>query len=329
MIKIKICTQNPGGPCSFYRSLGVLNKLQKISSEQIITETITNFDWNNLADCDIVFFERPRDEALLNAIKFTKDFGIKVWSDIDDDFFNVPKYNPNYAHFMQNKTKNYIEQCLLLSDVVSVTTNDLKEKYSKYNKNIHVIENAVNNYNFPINSQPSENTIINWRGSVTHRNDILSCFSSLIKLSQDNPNYIFNFIGNDLWYLEDKIHNIKIEAPTTQVQYFNNIKKIQPQIQITPLEFNTFNVAKSNISWLEGIYSGAVCVGPDMPEWNKPGIETYKTPDEFYNAVQMLIKDKKKRIKNFYNSLDYINENLLLSKINEKRIKLIQELLNK
>ena len=329
MIKIKVCTQNPEGPCAYYRSIGVLSKLSKISDEHIIIETITNFDWHTLSDCDIVFFERPRDEALLNAMKFTKDFGIPIWSDVDDDFFNIPKYNPSYSHFIQPSVRNWVEQCLKLSDVVSVTTTDLKEKYSKYNKNIHIIENAVNNYNFPITSQPSENPIVNWRGSVTHRNDILSCFSSLVQLSQNNQNYRFNFIGNDLWYLEDKIYNLKIEQPLTQVPYFKYINQLQPQIQISPLEFNTFNVGKSNISWLEGIYSGAVCVGPDMNEWRKPGIETYKTQEEFYEKVQILISDKKKRIKNFYESLDYINENLLLSKVNEKRLSLINTLLKR
>jgi len=329
MLKIKVCTQNPEGACSYYRSFGPLPYLSKISKEPIVIETITNFDWNTLSGVDIVFFERPRDEALLNAIKFTKDFGVPIWVDLDDDFFNIPKYNPSYSHFIQPNVRKCIEQCLTLADVISVTTTDLKEKYSKFNNDIFVIENALNNYNFPILSQPSENPIVNWRGSVTHRNDILSCFSSLVQLSQNNQNYYFNFIGNDLWYIEDKIHNLRIEQPLTQVPYFKHIKQLHPQIQISPLEFNTFNIGKSNISWLEGIYSGAVCVGPDMPEWNKPGIETYKTQEEFYEKVQMLMSDKKKRIKNFYDSVDYINENLLLSKINEKRLLLITKLVQR
>jgi hypothetical protein len=327
MIKIKICTQNPDGACSYYRSIGVFSKLHKLNSE-IVVEIISNFEWSTLSDTDIVVFERPRDESMVKAIEFTQNFGIPVWIDIDDDFFNIPKYNPSYTHFEKKEVRRSIETCIAYADVVSVTTNALKEQYLKYNKNIFVVENAFNDYNFSLSTQPSENNIVNWRGSVTHRNDILSCIESISKLSINHLDYGFNFIGSDLWFIEDRVKNLSIKSPLTLVPYMQYIKFLQPQIQINPLEFNVFNESKSNINFIEGIYAGAVCVAPDMPEWNKPGIEIYRTPEEFYEKVDMLIKDKKKRIKNFYQSLDYINENLLLSRLNKKRLDVIEFLCN-
>jgi hypothetical protein len=331
MIKIKVCTQYPEGACSYYRSLGVISKLSYLKTENIIVEKITEFEWSNLINTDIVFFERPRSADMVKAMEFVKQFGIKIWSDIDDDFFSVPIYNPSHKFFSQPNTINAITRCLELTDVLTVTTPALQKKYKKYcaNKPIIIIENAFNDYNFQLSEQPSDNNIINWRGSNTHRNDLLSCIKQLTRLSEEKTDCTFNFIGNDLWYIAGEIKNFNQIEEKTNVSYFNYIKKLQPQIQIFPLEFNEFNLAKSNISWIEGTYSGAVNVCADMPEWNKPGIETYKTPEEFYEKVILLLTDKKKRIKNFYESLDYIKENLLLSIVNKKRLEVMANLLQR
>lgn len=329
MIKIKVCTQSPDGSCSYYRSLGVFQYLHKISEEPMVVETITNFEWHNLVGTDVVFFERPRDESMVKAIEFTKNFGIPVWIDIDDDFFTIPKYNPSYQFFNQKNTRASIELCLRNADIITVTTETLKKVYEGFNKNIFVVENAFNDYNYVLAESPSEKNIINWRGSITHRDDILSCLEPLVKLSEDNPEYSFSFIGSDLWYVERRIKNITIKQALPLVGYMNYTKALNPQIQISPLEFNEFNRSKSNINWLEGAYSGAVSVAPNMEEWRKPGIELYNNQQEFYDKIDMLIKDKKKRIKNFYQSLDYINENLLLGKVNQKRIDVVNFLLKK
>jgi len=74
------------------------------------------------------------------------------------------------------------------------------------------------------------------------------------------------------------------------------------------------------------VYSGAVTIAPDMPEWRRPGITTYKTPDEFETKINELMSDEKLRCNNFDLSLEYINENLLLSKVNRKRIEVIEQL---
>ena len=42
MLKIKVCTQNPEGPCAYYRSLGVLSKLSKISNEHYVQNNNCN-----------------------------------------------------------------------------------------------------------------------------------------------------------------------------------------------------------------------------------------------------------------------------------------------
>jgi hypothetical protein len=326
MIKIKICTQYPKGACSYYRTMGTFSKLSKISQEPILIEQLLDFDWHSLSDADIVVFERPINENFLKAMEFTKNFGIKVWADIDDDFFSVPKYNPAHKVFSKKETTEHIEKCLSLTDVLTVTTPALKEKYKKFCNRIEIVENAFNDYNFTLLEHPSKNNIINWRGSKTHRNDILSCLIPMMKVSEENKETLFHFIGNDLWYIENAIKNIGRCEEKLTVEYFNFIKQLNPKIQICPLEFNEFNISKSNISWIEGIYSGAVCVGPDMPEWRLPGIETYKTPDEFYEKVTMLLNDNEKRIKNFYESLNYIKENLLLSIVNKKRLEIINSL---
>jgi hypothetical protein len=109
------------------------------------------------------------------------------------------------------------------------------------------------------------------------------------------------------------------------LEFYAALFDINPSIVYVPLLFNDFNTSKSCLGLLDAVGSGAACLGPDLPEWHVPGVALYKTPDEFKEKFEMLIKDKEKRVKNFYLSRDYIQDNLLLSKANFTRIQLINE----
>src|SRR5690348_4348511 len=131
------------GACSFYRSMGVLPKLAKLDPS-IVVEQLDMRDWHDIADTDIVFSERPSQPHLQAAMDLIKDFGVKLWLDYDDDFFNVPTkpFNPSGSHFNDPAVRNAFAGFLAMADVVTVSTEAIKRSYEGYCNAIVTIPNA-------------------------------------------------------------------------------------------------------------------------------------------------------------------------------------------
>jgi len=317
-MKIKIVSSIPHGACSFYRSHGVFPKLN------IETSGVQDIGWQILMDTDILFFERPDTPQYFEAGKIVKDLGVKLWVDFDDNLFCLPAHSP-HASFYNRATQKTIMKNVQLADIVTVATPAIaKEIATFYDKEITVVPNAHNDYNFPFEYNFSDKNIIIWRGSTTHRVDLLT-YSKQIWDVANQSKWNWEFIGNDLWYITDNIQRKNIMPELNLSLYFRTIKRMNPAIYIVPLEFNNFNMAKSNCGWLEMTYAGAVTLAPNMPEWIRPGILNYDNADDFQDKLELLMSDADLRKVNYEKSFEYIKENLLLSTVNKKR----EQILNK
>jgi hypothetical protein len=324
-MKVKVGVQSPHGACSYYRTMGVLSKLRKLNPN-ISIELITEIEWHLIADADVLYLERPANANFHKACTIAKDYNVPLWIDYDDNLFDVPPYNPAYENYSKKQTKEVLASCIKMADVVTVTTKELQIVYGNLNKNIKVVENAFNDYNYKLEKKPSKNESLCWRGSRTHRNDLLGVLDEMVELSNKYEDWGWCFVGSDLWYVTDNIANHYQTNELPQLKFFKFMKNTNAAIQLAPLAFNRFNVGKSNIAWLEGVFAGSCCIAPHLPEWEKPGIETYKNRDEFKSKLDMLMRDKKKRERNFKDSRKYIVDNLLLSNINRKRLEILEGL---
>lgn len=324
-IKIRLCTDYSYGACSFYRTWGAIPKLSKLN-EKIVVSGINDIDWCALSDTDILYMERPYKDEYLLAAQMAKSFNVKLWIDWDDNVLDVPPDNPTIDIFGKRHNINNIEQILKLADIVTVATGALREKYKKYNRNVHVIENAFNDYNYALNYSLSGKNVICWRGSKTHRRDIMTVKDEIIAVSEKRNSEWF-FFGDSPWYVYENVKNAVVRKEYPILLYFEEIKAQSPSIFIVPLVDNDFNRCKSNCSWIEAIYAGAVVLAPDLPEFRKPGITNYKNPYEFHNMLIELIDNPKLREDNYGKSFDYIRDNLYLSSINKKRLEVIEKVI--
>ena len=324
-MRVKLAVQYPHGACSYYRSIGVFSKLHKLNNNIEISH-IKEIEWHMIADADVLYLERPCNYEFHTAIQMAKDFNVPVWIDFDDNLFDLPEYNPGHKYFSQKSTKECIEKCIKLADVITVTTPELQKVFSNYHGNVKIIENAFNDYNFNLPDQASKNESCLWRGSETHRNDLLGVAPQIFDLADKYKKWGWCFVGNNVWYMTDNINNHYQIDELPQLKYWKFIKQTNAGIQINPLAFNRFNVGKSNIAWIEGIFAGSCCIAPELPEWKRPGVTLYNNSNDFKDKLEYLIKDKKAREINFKLSREYILDNLLLSKINEKRLKILEEL---
>ena len=330
MSKISIHEPAPFSGVAYYRSIGTLFHLPKLSNN-IELKIIDTVAWNSLIDTDILYMERPQADTDLIALEIAKDFNVKVWVDFDDLLHEIPKYNPTWK-FYNDKDSNIlrnVEKAMKMADIVTVSTPFLKNYYSKFNKDIHVVENAHNDYKYPFIKIKKTEEAVNWRGSATHRNDLLSVKQDLVDLSHKYLNWGWTFIGNDTWYITESMKNCYGFSEIDVATYNNFIKDLKSAVQIVPLMFSDFNTAKSNIGFIEGTYAGSVTICPALEEFEKPGAINYTDkPDSFKYCLEKAMKSKAFRKKKYDESYEYIHDNLLLSNINKKRIEIIEGLLD-
>ena len=315
----------PQGACSYYRSIGAFSKIKDITFE-----LLEKGNWVNYSSIDILYLERPVLPSFIEGMKMAKSFNIPVWIDFDDDLFSVPKYNPAHNFYSKQETLDCIITACRMADVITVTSVKLQKVYSKYNKNVVVIPNAWNDINFPFDMNALSNKkIINWRGSATHRNDLLEYKDSILKEVNTKKDWQWSWIGKEHWMISDFIEDKqKISLDEMDIiQFFNVMKQLNPSIHMVPLKINEFNEAKSNIAWLEATYAGAVTIAPPMEQWDRPGVIKYQDMDHIYDEIIDTMNNDKKRKAMWKDSIEFIDSELTLSKINKKRSEIIESLI--
>jgi len=322
MISILEIEGHDTDPCSFYRGREPLAQIARDPKYQV-TPMVGNISWAWMSFYDIVFLQRPADDYQLNIINLAKSMNKKVWVDYDDDLINIPDTHPKDLRIYYNSKKRIIEQIISLADVVTVSTENLKEKISKHNKNITVIPNCHNDYIFPLKYKAkfTNNNKVFWRGNKTHEHDIYVYRDAINRAVKKNRQ--FYFLGENFIFL-DKNENVHYESTMSLMDYFMYIKKLNASLLVVPLAENELNFSKSNISWLEGTYSGSACIIPNFGDFeNCPGLK-YSNEDMF---EYLLNKSERENLAPYNkDSWEYICDNLLLSNANKKRIEIIESL---
>lgn len=316
----------PQGSTSFFRGIEPFSKLKKLDAS-VQSKFIEALDWYVIADSDIVYFERPIEHNFVQAIHKAKDFKKKVWVDYDDDLFNIPIGHPHHSYFNRPDIKKNLETVLNIADVITVTTESLKKEFEKHTKTpIFVIPNAFDDYQFDMPQHSNANPIIAWRGSDTHELDLHEIENGIWDVAKRREDgWSWFFCGCNVQYISRNIKNFQHGGILPLIEYYELMKHIRPAVQIVPLIDNVFNQSKSNIGWLDGMVAGSVCVAPKLPEFDKPGVFTYDSPGKFADTLTAALNPMK-REEAFQLSKEYIENNLLLSKVNKKRIEVVEYL---
>jgi hypothetical protein len=326
--KIITLIPNVSDATSYYRATGVLSKMRYVMDCDFLPES--NVSWNSLAWCDIAFAQRPFGESFYKACNIIKNNNIPLWIDFDDYLIDVPEWNPFYKFFKNEKDKQEMLEMIQMADCISVTTEMLKEKYLKYNSNVFVVPNAFNDYTFKFEYNFIGKKSITWRGSNTHSEDLRSILEPLRELQNNNylDEWIINTIGDDSKILKGLVRH-KQHPVIDPIEYFKFIKTLNSSIQLVPLTDIDFNKSKSNIGWIEGIYSGAICIAPFyLREFDRKGVIRYSNKEQFKNILIDTLKDVKSLEPLYKEGYEFIRENLLLSKVNLKRKEIILKLMD-
>lgn len=315
--------------CSFYRSAGIAKDLREKGFDiDVVQIGAKTFYWSDLLMYDVVMIQRPYTAELIPFIKQAKIMGIKLWLDYDDNLLEVPEDNPAYTRYMQTNCKESVIALLKLADVVSVTTLALKVAYQKHNQNIVVIPNAFNDSLFMRDAQkdlPKRKPIVAWRGSDTHQKDIMT-YPAVNNSVNEFPEWKFMFIGYNAWFLPKKEN--RLFAPATDIMFYHySLYSAAPSVMQVPLHDSPFNRAKSSIAAIEGAFAGAAVLCPYW--WNIEGAVSYKDEQSYEDGLYGLLRGHINREEVAEKTWEFIMDTLRLSKVNELRVDLINNLVDK
>ena len=238
-----------------------------------------------LAQGDVLVVQRQGTEGNYIALKYLKEqLGLKLVYDLDDNIWNVPRYNPARPFF--ERFKNGFGVCAQLCDVLTVSTQSLKSAVRSAlpdlrNKEILVVPNAIDFRLFrSCEKRKDGKIIIGWSGSNTHTDDVEMVWNLLPELLDEFENVYVHIVGAEP---SGKLvgHPKVRHTPWVQTgEYPARLSTWAWDIFVAPLEDNKFNRSKSAIKLMEAAATGAAGIGTD--------VQPYR---EFYAFDDYLVKN--------------------------------------
>lgn len=335
--------------CNHYRIVQPLYKLQEHKLADILTIHQGNavdveFVTEKIMEADIVLIPRPQDDRWFDFIKIAQKHGKIIVVDFDDHPFIISPFNPAYRHYgtaefdyqwpdgvitpiwkngekeffiEDNITRqDYFRAAFKRADMVSTTTSVLQNIFLKLNKNSVVLPNLVDINLFPRLECVKKEIRIGWQGGVSHYEDLYMMAPAIKKITEKYDNVKFVFFGDVRFYgIFKGIPRERIEwHPWVQyVAYPYKLVTLNLDIGLCPLVDNEFNRNKSAIKYFEYSAIKIPTIASNIPPYasvitnEKDGLLI--PDDNWFDAVERLIKDKELRDNLAKNALENVYQN--------------------
>jgi glycosyltransferase involved in cell wall biosynthesis len=293
------------------------------------------------------YFSDPMEASAMFAAR--DKYKKKVVIDCDDNFLDVHESHPLYDKLKDGKRdKAFMATILSFADVITVSTEPLKQKFRKHFKDRHNLDkkivvipnmNDISEWNFTPEPKHEDKIVIGYLGSNSHQDDLAMFMPHLMKVMRKYPNVYFETIGSisakDLHYFKDfTSHEMNrcdlLPATWTFKEMPEMISKLKWDIAVAPLVDSSFTRCKSHIKFMEmsAMKFPTICsrVYPYfMDIGDKKVVEHEKTgllvkPSEWFDALEDLVLNKEKRIKLGENAYNHIVENWQYSKSNLSQV---------
>lgn len=337
--------QNTYGGVGYYR---IIKPSQQVKGHEVTVvgqeltkkgETPTE-RWNRIfAEYDVFWSSYFSDPHEASALFEARDrLNKKVIIDCDDNFLDVLESHPLFDKLKGGKRdKAFMSTILSFADVITVSTEPLKQRFRKHFWEVHNIEkdiivlpnmNDIKDWNFPLAEKNGNKIVIGYAGSNSHQDDLNMFMPNLMKIMRKYKNVYFESIGSihkrDLWmfrdFTSDEMNRCDLLPATwTFKEYPEMLSKLKWDIGVAPLTDNPFARCKSHIKFLEmSSIKTPVIASRVYPYFmdiqGRKVIENGVTgllvkPSEWYGAMEDLILNKEKRLMLSENAYKHIVEN--------------------
>lgn len=328
-IKIICSIPNPNDATNYYRGTAALCQLRHMGLD-IELMFIKNPGWSQMFLADILFLQRPYSREHVEMAETAKQCNVPVWVDYDDDVFRIPKDNPHEHVYSDHQTRCDIFTCLEMAHVITTATNQQKQNWYNFRKDIIVVNNAWDDYRYPlepIESFRDQSKTVIWRGTSSHERDLEVHESEIFKAAKSNKNFRWVFIGHRPNRIMRELGDQAVHIPMLQLlQFRQKLMDLKPWAGLVPLEDTLFNRCKSNIAWLELTQAGAlVAAQSDFPEWQSSNLGRKGYISLSSQLSEICEMTPSERLENLAIQRDQMNS-YRLSQVNQLRADIIKRL---
>lgn len=337
--------------CGFYRMLVPANEIKR----QDLADVIVDYGWNWKAVewAHVIVIQRMSDIQAYEAIEQAHSLGKRIIFELDDLVQCVSPTNPSFDYwspFGPNVARSLkiIQKC----DAVQVTTERMKKEYALWNPRVEVLPNYLdkNLWDVPAwtathwdNYYKKKNDgiiRIGWGGAASHYEDLQLIEQVITKICQKYPNVHFCLMGyhgdskkgpnlfQDISSMTSICPHCKQggqleKIPGIEILYYpSKLKECAFDIGIAPLIETGFNQCKSDLKIKEYAALGIPVVATRMKPYSESVKEGYtgflaESGKEWFDALELLIKDEALRIRLGKNNYRWYKENTIDKHIRE------------
>lgn len=275
-----------------------------------------------------------------DLVAYREKYGFKLIIDVDD-YWHL---DPWHILFDQYDPYPIIEH-IKIADLVTCTNMTLRYEISQYNKNVHVLPNALpyGKDQFTDVHVPGDKIRLVYTGSITHEKDVALLRNPFKKIlgdkylsdqlhftlcgydpANDYSKMIWHKMINDFTVALKLPGNVKNSLPIMEYMNFYN----EADISVVPLVESKFNGMKSNLKVLEAATKKIpVIVSSVDPYKGCPYAVKVENQTDWYKNIKKLATDAIYRKEIGEANYQWCAENFHLDKINKLREQIYRSLI--
>lgn len=217
--------------------------------------------------------------------------------ELDDDPFEVERHNPVYHHYANLVSRDCIEHCIAVSDLVTVSTEPLAQRIRAINPNVVVLQNRIDEHLLSIDRPRRDKVVVGWAGGASHLKDVKIVAPVLRSvLNKYRSRVEAHFVGVDYRELVGRPMRFTPWAHKTTDYY----RLIDFDIGLAPLVPTRFAETKSNIKALEYAALGIPVIASDVAPYRDFVIDgvtgwLVRQPNDWGMRIRQLINDEAMR----------------------------------
>lgn len=326
------------------RIIAVVNQGNAVSYHRLIMPLMLMdgpdvFITNNLLEehfekgCDVLMYNRILPLHSTEKIAtLQKKYGFKIVIDIDD-YWHLDEHHVLYEEY--RKTDFATQQIWHIenADAVLCTHERLAAEIKPFNKNVHVMPNAIPKQGqFNTERIPHHLTRLFWQGSDTHRKDISILRGPANALSMIAPKIQMVMAGfadgNEQWdsmvmdYTASLRHQYKLIPFEPVHKYYEAYQ--HADICLIPLIDSPFNKHKSNLKVLEAANLGLPVICSKVNPYLDLPVIYASNAGEWVYAIRKLAGSRKRQKEAGAVLKDYCDKHYNFGKINNERKQVIE-----
>jgi len=259
---------------------------------------------------DILVVQRAAISDITVAHKllaYSQQQAINTVYETDDNLFDIPtgKITKDY-----NKSLQGAKIFAMNADMVTVSSDQLKDKITKLNKNVQVIPNALDEQLWLTQSSPKNSALTNgnklrilYMGTRTHLKDLLLVEDAMRIIHKEyKGKVVLDVIGiipdsyKQEWF---NVVSVPRRGSSNYPEFVQWLcRESRWSIGIAPLENTEFNRCKSYIKYLDYSALGLATICSDLEPYREVvkneinGFLVDNSTESWYKAIKRLIDDE-------------------------------------